>query len=410
MALADWPNAVAHVDADCFFAACELARSPKLRGRPVCVMSSQDACIVAKTYDAKAAGIHTGMPVWEARKLLPHAVYIPADFAYYGQVSDKLFAVLSRFTPEVEIYSIDEGFIGLNGIRGLWRKSFAGIADTIRATVKAEVGITVSVGVSVTRTLAKIASDAHKPDGSTLVSGREIHAFLAGVKITSVPGIGRNREALLHKFNIFTALDYTRADAALVQRLLGKSGTDLWRELQGISVFPLELAAKPPKSVARTASLGRVSSERDFIAAHLTHHTTRLVTELVSKRYLAQRLTVFLTLKSFASHAVETRFTVPTANFFDYSRAVRDAFVRLYSSDERYRGCGVVATEIRPAVERSLDLFDKVRGDERKEQLVRTMDALNKKYGNHTVLMLAAAPVVKRKKSPRFRLPLYEAR
>jgi hypothetical protein len=89
---------------------------------------------------------------------------------------------------------------------------------------------------------------------------------------------------------------------------------------------------------------------------------------------------------------------------------VRDAFVRLYSSDERYRGCGVVATEIRPAVERSLDLFDKVRGDERKEQLVRTMDALNKKYGNHTVLMLAAAPVVKRKKSPRFRLPLYEAR
>jgi DNA polymerase V len=410
MALSDWPNAVAHVDADCFFAACELARSTKLRGRPVCVMSSQNACIVAKTYDAKAAGIHTGMPVWEAKKLLPRAAYIPADFAYYGQVSDKLFAILSRFTPEVEVYSIDEAFIGLNGIRSLWRKNFSEIADTIRATVNSELGITVSIGISLTKTLAKIASDTHKPDGSTLVPGREIRSFLAGVKIKNVPGIGRSREALLHKLNIFTALDYTRADPVLARRLLGKLGTDLWRELRGMPIFPLELAARVPKSVARTASLGRVSTQRDFIAAHLTHHTTRLVTELVSKRYLAQRLTVFLTLKSFASQAIETRFAVPNANVFDFSRAVRDAFARLYRSGERYRGCGVIATEIRPAVERSLDLFEKVRNDERKERLMHTVDTLNKKYGNHTILMLAAAPVVKRKKASRFRLPMFEVR
>ena len=198
MLLSDWPNAVAHVDADCFFAACELARSPKLRGRPVCVMSSQDACIVAKTYDAKAVGIRTGMPVWEAKKLLPRAVYLPADFAYYGQVSDKLFAILSRFTPEVEVYSIDEAFLGLNGIRSLWRKSFAEIADTIRTAIKSEAGITASIGISVTKTLAKIASDIHKPDGTMLVPGREIQSFLAGVEIKDIPGIGGNRRALLH--------------------------------------------------------------------------------------------------------------------------------------------------------------------------------------------------------------------
>jgi len=183
MTLSDWPNAVAHVDADCFFAACELARSPKLRGRPVCVISSQDACIVAKTYDAKAVGIYTGMPVWEAKKLLPHAVYIPADFTYYGQISDKLFAILARFTPEIEVYSIDEAFIGLNAIRSLWRKSFSEIANSIRTTVKSEVGITVSIGIALTKTLAKIASDIHKPDGSMVVAGHDIHAILVGVKI-----------------------------------------------------------------------------------------------------------------------------------------------------------------------------------------------------------------------------------
>jgi len=410
MALSDWPNAVAHVDADCFFAACELARSPKLRGRPVCVMSSQDACIVAKTYDAKAVGIHTGMPVWEAKKLLPHAVYIPADFAYYGQISDKLFAILARFTPEVEVYSIDEAFIGLNGIRSLWRKSFSEIAENIRNTVKSEVGITVSIGISLTKTLAKIASDIHKPDGSMLVAGRDIHSFLAAIKIKDIPGIGRNRQALLHKFHIFTAADYTRADPAFVQRLLGKSGMDLWHELRGMPIFPLESANRLPKSMARTASLGRVTAQRDVIAAHLTHHTTRLVAELVNKQYLAQGLTVFLTLKSFASQAVETRFADPSANIFDFSRAVRDALTQLYQPDELYRGCGVVATEIRPVEARSLDLFGKVDNDERNERLMSAVDKLNRKYGNHTVLMLAAMPAVKKKKGPRFWLPMFEAR
>jgi len=123
------------------------------------------------------------MPVWEAKKLLPHAVYIPADFTYYGQISDKLFAILARFTPEIEVYSIDEAFIGLNAIRSLWRKSFSEIANSIRTTVKSEVGITVSIGIALTKTLAKIASDIHKPDGSMVVAGHDIHAILVGVKI-----------------------------------------------------------------------------------------------------------------------------------------------------------------------------------------------------------------------------------
>ena len=408
MALSDWPNAVAHVDADCFFAACELARSPKLRDRSVCVMSSQDACIVAKTYDAKALGIYTGMPVWEAKKLLPHAVYIPADFAYYGQISDKLLAILARFTPEVEVYSIDEAFLGLNGIRSMWRMSFSEIADSIRTTVRSEVGITVSIGISLTKTLAKIASDMHKPDGSMLIPGRDIPAFLAGVKINNIPGIGRNRKALLHKFHIFTAGDYSRADPALVQRLLGKFGMDLWHELRGRPIFPVEFANRPPKSMARTASLGQLSSQRDFIAAHLTHHTTRLVTELVRKRYLAQGLTVFLTLKSFASRAEEIRFSDPSANIFDFSRAMRDAFARLYQPGELYRGCGVIATQLRPNEERSLDLFGKADNDDRKEPLMANLDTHNKKFGNPTVVMLAAHAVAKRKIGPRFRVPMFE--
>ena len=124
----DWPNAIAHVDADCFYASCELTRRPELIGKPLCILSSQDACVVAKTYDAKAAGIKTGMPVWEAKRLLPQATYLPADFRYYGLLSEKMFTILRRYSPDIEIYSIDEDFLDLNGLRLLRRKGYREIA------------------------------------------------------------------------------------------------------------------------------------------------------------------------------------------------------------------------------------------------------------------------------------------
>jgi len=121
MLISNWPNAIAHVDADCFYASCEQLRRPDLKGKPICVLSSQDACVVAKTYDAKTAGITTGMPVWEAKRKLPDAIFLPADFRYYGQISDKLFAIIRRYSPVVEEYSIDEGFMDMNGLRSLSR-------------------------------------------------------------------------------------------------------------------------------------------------------------------------------------------------------------------------------------------------------------------------------------------------
>ena len=155
--------------------------------------------------------------------------------------------------------------------------------------------------------------------------------------------------------------------------------------------------------------MGKVTQDKDVIAAHLSYHTTRMATELVTKRYLAQRLTVFLTMKSFASKALETRFDDSTANVFRFSQAVRESLARLHRPGELYRGCGVIATEISSAAERSLDLFGNILTEDRKERLMDTVDALNRKYGNHTVLMSAALTAVKKKRPSRFRLPMFEA-
>ena len=246
MLLTNWPTAFAHVDCDAFYASCERASRPDLKHIPVCVLSNQEAFVVAKTYDAKRLGVTTAMSVRDARKLVPHAAFLPPDFAYYGQMSDCVFSILRRFSPDVELYSIDEGFMSMQGLRSLWRKSYHDLAEEIKETVKHEVGITVSIGISVTKTLAKIASESNKPDGVTIVPGKKIGVFLPGVTIKDVPGIADSRCALLNLFKIETAVDYANAPRRLIQRLIGKVGTDLWHELRGEAVYPLELEPKLP--------------------------------------------------------------------------------------------------------------------------------------------------------------------
>ena len=362
--------------------------------------------MVAKTYDAKARGIRTGMPVWEARKLFPDAVCLSADFRYYGQVSGALFAILRRYSPEVEAYSIDEGFLGMDGLRSLWGKGFGAIADHMRESVRRELGVSVSVGVSVTRTLAKMASEYGKPDGSTVVPGRRIGSFLARLGLRAIPGIGGNREALLNKFGVASALDFAHARRELMQRLLGKGGVKLWLELNGESVMPLELSARTPKSMARTASLGQVTGDRRVIATHLTRHAMRLASELVAKRLLTQQVKVFLRRKSFEAVSMHVRLDCASNNDFRLSCAVRSALEALYDPECLYRACGVVAGRISREEDATMDLFGVMRADARQGELLRTVAAVNRRYGRE---MLTMAIGSQKWQGSRFQYPMFVA-
>jgi len=392
MLISNWPNAIAHVDADCFYASCEQLRRPDLKGQPICVLSSQDACVVAKTYDAKAAGITTGMPVWEARKLLPQANYLSADFRYYGQISDKLFAILRRYSPVVEEYSIDEGFMDMNGLRSLYRKPYQAIADEIRTTIRHEVGITASVGISVTRTLAKMASEYNKPNGTTIVAGRRIHDFLEHVSVRDIPGIGGNRQALLNKFGIRTAADFVDTPEREIRRLLGKAGTDLWHELNGTPIFKVETEAKLPKSVARTASMGEVTQDKQTIRAHLLKHAMRLSKELITKRLTVRQLTVFLTLKSFDKQTSTSELPYPSADYFLLASEAGRVLDGLYDPDCHYRACGLIANDIAIRQSGSFDLFQMAeqQREEKHLKLLEALHAINRKHGDNVLSICGA--------------------
>ena len=412
MIINDWPGAVAHVDADCFFAACERLRRPDLAGRPICVMSSQDACIVAKTYDARAAGITTGMPVWEAKRRMPQAAYLPADFRFYGLLSGKMFAILRRFSPQVEAYSIDEGFVDLNGLRGYWRMGYGEIGDAMRRAIHRETGLTVSVGVSVTRTLAKMASEAHKPNGLAVVSGRHIAEFLAGQATRDIPGIGSRRAALLEKFDLRTALDLARAPESQVQRLLGREGMDLWHELNGQSLFGIEVHPPLPKSMARTASLGERTTDIRLLRAHLSHHCFRLGMDMVARGLLARSFTVQLRLGNFERVAHVQHMPQPTQHLHTLQRATTHLLHTLWRSGMVVNGCGVVATGITPAGHAQAELFAGDGSEAAHLPLWQAMRQMRKRFGNDIIRPAGTLlrPAFPRPSRQRFGYPLFSCK
>jgi nucleotidyltransferase/DNA polymerase involved in DNA repair len=408
MPASSWPRAFAHVDADCFFASCELLRHPDLRHAPLCVLSSQDACVVAKTYDAKAAGIKTGMPVWDAKKLLPRATYLSADFRYYGQISDGLFSILRRFSPVVEEYSIDEAFLDLQGLRELHPKTYRQLADEMRTTIRHELGVTVSVGISVTRTLAKMASEYNKPNGTTIVAGSRVRDFLQRVGVRDIPGVGCNREALLVESGIRSGADFAAAPERRIKQLLGKAGIELWQELNGEAIYAVEHEARLPQSVSRTASLGELTLDRETIHSNLVRHALRLSRELICKRLTARQLTVFVTLKSFGKCAETRELAYPTADYFELMKQAGEMLDALFDGRQIYRACGVIATGIVPREAALFDLFqqDELKREERHVQLLQTVHTINDRYGANSVSICGMAAGWGSRQGQRFFYPV----
>ena len=203
---------IALIDCDSFFVSCERKLNPRLNGKPVCVVSGDRGCVIARSIEAKAMGIPMGQPLFMAKKEFPKAIYINANHYNYSEISNQVMTVLKEFSPCVEVYSIDEAFVDLTGLSKLYKKNYYDLAIYIRDLIAQKVGIPVSIGVSRTKALAKLASDKAK--------NTEYHVYIAGKRsstrllkiseIGEVWGIGRRLEPKLKGHGIYTAYDYVQ--------------------------------------------------------------------------------------------------------------------------------------------------------------------------------------------------------
>src|SRR5512134_3527724 len=198
LTIRSWLQAIMHIDADAFFASCEQAIHPELKGKPV-ITGKERGIVAAASYEAKAKGVSRGVRLSDVKKLCPDAVIVLSDYETYSLFSLRMFEILRRFSPDVEEYSIDEAFVDLTGLRRSFHGPYGMIAQKMQEAVETELGITVSVGVSLSKVLAKIGSKHQKPHGLTLIPGRDIHLYLDKLPVEKVWGIGPNTAAFLGK-------------------------------------------------------------------------------------------------------------------------------------------------------------------------------------------------------------------
>jgi DNA polymerase V len=246
---------VGHLDADCFYCSAERVRHPDLVGKPVGVLGNQGACVIAKSYEMRAAGVKTGEPIWDAVKKCPEGVYVKRDFRWYEVLSRGMLDVVGALSPRVEYYSIDEFFF--QAVPHRRRQPLHETAATIRDHIREDVGLPVTIGIARTRTLAKLFSDTAKPNGCVAVLDRDHEReLLARFPATEISGIAGRRAARLEPYGIRTCLDLADASGKLVKQVLTWTGYEIWTELNGTPVQTIRPSRPLHKALSRGGSLG----------------------------------------------------------------------------------------------------------------------------------------------------------
>ncbi len=385
--LHSFPRAILHVDGDAFFTSVEQALNPDFSGKPV-VTGKERGIIACASYEAKARGVKRGVSLWDARKLCPDLIVLPSDYETYSLMSKRMFEIMRRFTPDVEEYSIDEGFADITGMRSYFRKSYTDIAKELQQTVYKELDLTVSIGLSLTKSLAKIGSDYRKPAGLTVVPGNRIHEFLPKIPTSDVWGLGRNRVALLAKFGVQTAWDYVNRPEAWIRKLLHKPGAEMWQELRGNMVMPLDKELQRPEaSISKTKTFSAPSDDPDFVYAKLVRNLESACIKLRRHHLRALEVQVSLRAKDYAEAAAGARLSRTFQGAHDVMPVIRELYRQLYQSGATYRATGVVLTGLSDDRQYQYSLFEDPLKIEKIRALGKTLDAIQTRFGKHTVCL-----------------------
>jgi len=385
--LSPFPRAILHVDGDAFFTSVEQSMHPHLKGKPV-VTGKERGIIACASYEAKALGIKRGVSLWEARRMCPELVVLPSDYESYSIYSKRMFEIMRRYTPEVEEYSIDEGFADITGMRRLFRCSYKDIALQMQDAIHRELDLTVSVGLSPTKCLSKIASDYRKPNGITAVAGKYIHLFLQRIPLEDVWGVGPSAQQLLRKYGIHTAYDFVMMDEKRMRKMLHKPGWEIWQELRGHSVKKLEMESKPPQAtIMKGKTFSAPSRDRDYIYAKLIRNLESSFTKLRRHQMRAKELCVYLRRKDYDQRGCSATLSRGTSNAMEITPQVESMFNRLYVEGQEYRSTTVVLGRLESDQQRQYDLFeDRLRID-RMREVGQVVDRINARYGKHRVFL-----------------------
>jgi len=362
-------------DLDAFFASVEQLDNPRLKGKPVIVGGDPGGRGVVSTcsYEARAYGVRSAMPMYQAKKLCPHGVFLPVNFKRYQEMSGKVVAIYQRFTPLIEEVSIDEAYLEVDRGTGL------AVAEAIRRAVREELGLTVSSGVSSNKLLAKIASGLAKPDGCLAIWPEEAPAKLGHHSVRLIPGIGPKTAAKLKRYGIETIAQLAAYPREWFLREFGSWGEEIYDYVHWRDDRPLVLE-RERKSIGREETLPEDITEDKQALAILSSLSAEVGYRLRKAGHLARTVTLKI---RYADFRTITR-SCTSEDLFYTDQEIFAAVKKLYLSLQNHppiRLLGVQVSNLEQG--RQLSLFDDRK--EKEIKLAQVVDQLNDKYGKGTV-------------------------
>lgn len=384
------------VDCNNFYASCEKLFDPKLEGIPLVVLSNNDGCVVARSAEVKALGIPMGVPWFkireEAKKYGIQAM--SSNYALYADMSNRVVEVLEGFSPNVEVYSIDESFLSLDGFAAT--QGLEAYGRAIKDRVQDWLGLAVCVGIAETKTLAKLANHCAKKGHAgragvcdfTSIPPEELNQVCSKIAVGETWGVGRKLAPRLEKMGIHTVQDLRDANPSRIRARFSVVLERTVMELKGVSCLELEETIPDKKQIVSSRSFGQRIGAFEHLADALAYHATRAAEKLRAQHSVAGALTIFIRTNPFAlkEPQYQRSITIPlpqaTQDTREFVKWAGRGLRRIYRKGFAYAKAGVMLSEIRPAAFVQTDLFGSVNHvSERADTLMELMDDINRRWG-----------------------------
>lgn len=370
---------ILHVDMDAFFVSVELLDRPELRGKPVVVGGQKDqrGVVSAASYEARKYGIHSAMPLRTAGRLCPHAIFLDGHHEKYGEGSDRVATILAKFSPVVEMVSIDEAYLDLAGTERLHGPPFA-TADKLLRTITRETALPCSGGLATTRLTAKVASDQAKPRGLVWVPPGCEARFLAPLPVRKIPGIGEVTEKALRAMGIETVEQLAAVPQEKLETIFGQWGDALYRKARGGDSYEFVIDAEP-KSISHNLTFGEDTNNVNEMAAILSHLSQKACKRLREAGLAARTLTLTIRYAGFETHTRSKTLSEPTQLDSDIYAVFQELFHKHRDPKRKVRLLGVSLSSFTHGNEQ-LDLLEKERR-EKLAKLTSAADLLRDRFG-----------------------------
>src|SRR5258708_6672570 len=370
---------ILHVDMDAFFVSVELLERPELRGKPVIVGGgpNQRGVVTAASYEARKFGVHSAMPLRTAGRLCPHAVYLDSHHAKYSEWSDRVATILARFSPIVEMVSIDEAYLDLSGTERLHGPPLAA-TDKLLRTITRTTGLPCSGGLAATRLVAKVASDQAKPRGLLWVAPGSEAPFLAPLSVRKIPGIGEVTERALRALRIETVEQLAAQPLEKLEKIFGQWGTALYRKARGGDSYEFVIDAEP-KSISQNHTFGEDTDDTAALSSMLSHLSQKACKRLREAGLATRTLTLTIRYTGFDTYTRSKTLSEPTQLDADIFTVFQNLLREHRDHRRRIRLLGVSLSGLTHGSEQ-LDLLSAERRA-KLEKLTRATDHLRDRFG-----------------------------